>query len=202
MKYIIVILFSFLFLSCYTSAPRTYRSGDIECIYSENNMFAQINMDRRTFVVNGDSTVFNEMRFHCVGGAMKTKQIMFDNHGRWDQAVYHDGKQHPMLVWENVDFLKNSSEYDVFADGIESRNLSYSSVMIFDEQNHDVLSQQSVELDTLSNYFMTLVKMKVDSSEFYEQYWKMVDPQHWEKLKRIKNDIKNREKAEWPWSDK
>ena len=185
MKYIIVILFSFLFLSCYTSAPRTYRSGDIECIYSDSYEFAQLNMGHRKFLMNGDSTTFSEMRFHCVGGAMRTKKIMFDTYGRWNKVLYIDGSTHPMLIWENVALLDNGIEYDVFVDGIESKKISYSSVMVFDEQNQDVLSKESEVLDSLSKHFVNLVKMKNGVSSFYEQYWKMVDPQHWERLQRI-----------------
>lgn len=192
MKYLVAILVTGFFIGCYSYGPRTYMNGDVICIKSASLEHAQMNMSDRQFVVNGDSTIFNEMRFYCVGGSMRTKQIMFDNHSRWDKAVYPEGSHSPMLIWENVDLLKNGNEYDVFVDGIESNKVSYSSIMVFDSKNQDVLSAKSIELDTLSKYFMALVKAAIDTSGYYEQYWKMVDPQHWERLQKIRN------REEWP----
>ncbi len=184
MKFTIVIFSAFLFWGCFSSQSYTYKSGDIDCISSDKNEFAQMAMGYRTFLLNGDSTTFNEMRFHCVNDEMDIKRVMFDTYGRWNKVRYPDDSKYPILIWEDVELLANDIEYDVFADGIESEGISYSSVMVFDEQNLDVFSQESV-VDSLSKHFMVLVKKKKGASSFYEQYWKMVDPEHWERLQRI-----------------
>ena len=177
MKFTIAICSVFLFFGCFSSQSYTYKSGDIDCIRSYKNVFAQMNMGHRTFSINGDSTTFNEMRFHCVGGALQIKRVMFETYGKWSNVRYTEGSMHPILIWENVELLTNGIEYDVFADGIESEKVSYSSVMAFDERNLDVLSKESV-IDTLSRHFIFLLNKKKGASSFYKQYWEMVDPEH------------------------
>lgn len=190
MKYLSVTIIVFLILSsCKTS--RTIYENPIE-----------MELVNRQFVIGSDSTSFKEMRLYYGNGAMQIAQIMFDNHGRWDQAVYPEGNQIPLLIWEKVDLLSNGIEYDVFADGIETNTDMYAALMVFDNKNNDALSESSIERDTLTKHFMILAETAIDSSGFYEQYWKMVDPQHWEFLERVRKEKRIRENMGFRVSEK
>ena len=71
-------------------------------------------------------------------------------------------------------------------DGLEEWKHIYASIMVFDEKETDLLSENSPEKQKLTNYFAQLLKnQNLEKKDFYEVYWKMVDPNRWEIMKSI-----------------
>ena len=71
------------------------------------------------------------------------------------------------------------------ADGVEEWKNIYASVMVFDNEGNDILSDSSSEKLAITEVLADLIRNNDDRKrEFYEIYWKMVDPKHWKTLKR------------------
>ncbi len=177
-----LIFLIFLVLSCSTSQKVV---KDEKCPKIYKNNYTQILNEKYEAVTDNDTAMFNEIRFECVYSALYTHKIMFDKFGKWDKAIYPNNRKHPILKWENVDLFSNGKKYNVFTNGIEEWKHIYASVMVFDQNNNDLLTNDSPEKDNLTNYFSGLIKKnKTDKKDFYEVYWKMVDPKQWENINR------------------
>jgi hypothetical protein len=151
-------------------------------IYKKN--YTEILNVKHETIVDKDTLKYNEMRFECVYSAMYTHKIMFDKFGKWDKSIYPNNKRHPILVWKKVDLYSNGKKYNVYTNGIEEWKHIYASVMIFDENGKDLLSIESAEKESLTNFFANLIKRhNMKKGDFHEIYWKMVDPKRWETIK-------------------
>ncbi|GAL81556.1 hypothetical protein JCM19274_401 [Algibacter lectus] len=61
--------------------------------------------------------------------------------------------------------------------------------MILDEKEKDVLTEQNEEKIALTNFFGELIKNhNPEKKDFYEVYWKMVDPKRWEEIKQYQKN--------------
>ena len=129
-----------------------------------------------TLTVNeNDSTYINELRFNAVFSSMYTKKLMFDEFGKWDKEIRPNNERHPILVWENKRlFNKENKTYSIAASGIESKKEMYASVIVFDSENRDCLSETHPKKDSIINYFSNgIINLKSDRM-FYDTYWKMI----------------------------
>lgn len=180
MKFTYIIIIFFIVSGC-SSSQKVIKETKCPKIYK--NDFTEILNEKYVTISNNDTVKFNEIRFECVYSAFYTHKVMFDKFGKWDKAIYPSNENHPILKWENVDLYSNGKKYTVFTNGMEEWKHIYASVMIFDKNGTDLLSNESSEIDSLTNYFADLIKKhKIDKKDFYEIYWKMVDPEHWENI--------------------
>lgn len=74
-----------------------------------------------------------------------THKVMYDKFGKWDKAIYPSNKKSPILLWEKVDLFSNGEKYNVYTNGTEEWKHINASVMIFDENENDMLSMESSE---------------------------------------------------------
>jgi hypothetical protein len=122
-----------------------------------------------------DSTYINELRFNAVFSAMYTKKLMYEKFGRWDKEIWINNDRHPTLLWEKRKiFGENGEAYTIATSGEESRKGMYASVIVFDNENHDCLTENSPKREFLINYFSNGIKRLSSSKEFYDVYWKVV----------------------------
>jgi hypothetical protein len=122
-----------------------------------------------------DSTYINELRFNAVFSAMYTKKLMYDKFGKWDKEVWINNDRHPILLWEKRKiFGENGASYTIVTSGTENRKEMYASVIVFDNENHDCLTEKSPKKEFLINYFSNGIKSLSTSKEFYDVYWKVV----------------------------
>tara|TARA_B110000211_G_scaffold230548_1_gene290279 strand:+ start:592 stop:1200 length:609 start_codon:yes stop_codon:yes gene_type:complete len=176
--FIILLLFIF---SC-SSSQKVVEKDKCPKIYK--NKYTEILNEKYETVYKNDTIQYNEIRFECVYSAFYTHKIMFDKFGKWDKEIYPSNKKHPILVWEKVDLFSNGKKYNVYTNGIEECKHIYASVMIFNENDIDLLNNESPEKERLTNYFADLIKKhKTEKKDFYEVYWKMVDPEKWKRIK-------------------
>jgi len=181
MKKSLSIISLFLIISCSTS-QKVVKKEKCPKIYKNN--YTEILNEKYETIYNKNTITFNEIRFECVYSAFYTHKVMFDKFGKWDEAIYPSNKKHPILVWKKVDLFSNGKKYNVYTNGIEEWKHIYASVMVFDENDKDLLLIESSEKESLTNYFAELIKKhNLENKDFYEVYWKMVDPEHWKNIK-------------------
>ena len=160
------------------------------------NSFRTILYDKFISVVNKDTIKFNEVKYEGVYSAMYTKKIMFDRFGKWHKEIYPNKERHPMLIWENIKlFANDSTKFTIAANGLESTETIYASILVFDKDNNDLLDENSAYRNKLVTLFGKFIIQESSNKEnskkenFYEVYWKKVDPKHCKILQRYKNGI-------------
>ncbi|PWH82505.1 hypothetical protein DIS18_09645 [Algibacter marinivivus] len=180
-----ILLIIFIILSCSTSKKV---AKEIKCPEIYENNFTQIRFEKLTSISENDTTKINEMRFKCVHSAFYTHKVMYDKFGKWDKEIYLKKNTHPILMWEEVNLFSNGKKYRVISNGIEEWKHIYASVMIFDKNDNDLLSDTSEEKEILIKYFGDLIKNNdIEKRDFYEVYWTTVNPKHWERIKHQRN---------------
>lgn len=179
MKYSYSIFIAIFILGC----SITQKTNRKRCNKIFKNDFSAIRNEKFETVSNeNDTVVFNEVRYDCVFSAFYSSTVMYDKLGIWDQALFPENSRHPVLMWEDLNLFGDHKKYDVFTFGIESRKEIYASVMVFDQENNDLLAEDSEEKQKLTQFFGELLRNHdLEKEGFYEVYWKKVDPEFWEK---------------------
>lgn len=166
--FIILLLFIF---SC-SSSQKVVKEEKCPKLYE--NKYTEILNEKYETIYKNDTIQYNEIRFECVKSAFYTHKIMFDKFGKWDKEIFPSNKKSPILVWEKVDLFSNGKKYNVYTNGIEEWKHIYASVMVFNENDIDLLHDKSPERENLTNYFADLIKKhKTKKKDFYEVFRKL-----------------------------
>jgi len=186
MKYILTFIYASILLSC-TSQKNISQNEKVKCPKIYKNNFTKILNEKYVTIVDNDTISYNEIRFECVFSSFYTQKVMFDRFGKWDKEIYSKNRKHPVLVWNDIDLLSNGNEYIVIAYGIEEWKQIFASVMIFDKEEKDILSDLD-KRESITKLFSKMIKKnKTRKRDFYEVYWKMVDPERWKTIKSFEN---------------
>ena len=186
MKFTYLIIVFFIVFSC-SSSQKVVKETKCPKIYE--NDFTEILIEKYKTINNNDTITYNEIRFECVNSALYTHKVMYDKFGKWNKEIYPSNRKHPILVWEKIDILSNGKEYTILTNGLEEWNHIYASVMVFDKNETDLLSSATEENEVITNAFADLIKNhKTEKKDFYEIYWKMVDPKRWETIKKYQKN--------------
>ncbi|RZK04159.1 MAG: hypothetical protein EOO46_17290, partial [Flavobacterium sp.] len=145
MKRILLLVLTVVLLAgCAVAGPDKKAVGTPYKTHNAHNPYIYINgyLDYETvqlpLLKGGDTIHLNELRFNEVYASMYTKQVMFDKFGNWTKEIWLEGAYSPILLWENVKLFDDEAElYSVSANGIESMEEMYASVVVFDAQNKD-----------------------------------------------------------------
>ena len=180
-----IIIIALILISCSSTNGFTEK----RCLSILKNNYKTILDAKFKSIVNKDTLFLNEIRYECVYSAMYTQKGMYDRFGKWDEEIYTTAKQHPILLWNNVKLFPNdTTEFTVAANGLESFETIYASVLVFDKQNKDLLSENSEYKTKLIEYFSDMIRSNNTGKEdFYEIYWKTVDPKRWKQIKQYQN---------------
>ena len=82
-------------------------------------------------------------------------------------------QRHLIFVWKNVKLFENNEQmFTVAADGKESWEEMYASVIILNSSSQDCLSEDSKIKDSLITYFSNGIKNLNSSGKFYNLYHK------------------------------
>ncbi|MBS9774987.1 MAG: hypothetical protein KGV59_07540 [Tenacibaculum sp.] len=186
MKRIYIIILFPIFLSC-CSTQREVKKAKCPKIYK--NKFTKILNEEYVAVNDKDTTKINEIRYECVYSPFYTHKVMYDRYGKWDKEIYPSNRSYPILMWNNINLLSNGKKYTILTNGLEEWKHIYASVMILDEKGRDVLTEQTEEKIALTNFFGELIKNNnTKKKDFYEAYWKMVNPKYWEQIKKYQKN--------------
>lgn len=182
MKQFLLAALILTFYGCSTSEKVTKQE---KCPKIYENDYTEILNEKHLVASANDTTFINEIRFECVYSMFYTHKVMFDKFGMWDNKVFLNNTKHPILIWKNVDLFSDGKKYAVYTEGLEEWRHIYASIMIFDENDNDLLAEDSVEKEKLISYFSNLIKNQDNyKTEFYELYWKMVDPLNWRRIQQ------------------
>jgi hypothetical protein len=182
MRFCYLIIILFIVLSCSSSQKRVKKT---KCFKLHKNNFTEIADEKYITIHNNDSISYSEIRFECINSALSTHNVMYDKFGKWNKEIYPTNRNNPILKWENIDLFSNGKKYTILTNGLEAKNHTYASVMVFDNNETDVLSSSSEEKEAIKKLFADLIKNQVaEKNDFYEAYWKEVNPEHWKKVKK------------------
>lgn len=159
------------------------------CEYDIERGFSEVVYDKFNFVINGNSTTVNEVRYYCMHDPYYTKKVMYDKFGKWSKLVYNAKEKHPILIWENIRlFPEDTTRFTVATTGKNPIGAIYSSVLVLDKNNNDLISENSPYRDKLAEYFGKLITQNHSThpynSSFYKIYFKEFDREHWNTLQR------------------
>lgn len=168
-----------IFISCTSTKIGTEK----RCVSVLKNDYRNIREEKFKSVVKNDTILLNEVKYECVYTSFYIQKGMYDKFGKWNKEIYPNGTHDPILVWNNVQIFPNdTTEFTVAANGIESVETIYASVLVFDKHNNDLLAESSIYKTKLIQYFSEMIKSDSNKKrDFYEIYWKTVD------LKRLEN---------------
>ena len=143
------------------NTPYIYKNGFL------NYTITKIPLDK-----NDETKNPNELKFNATFSSMYSKKVMFDKFGKWTKEVRPNNERHPILIWDNVKlFDDNDQLFKVYADGSENRNEIYSSVLVFDLDGKDCLSENSIYKEKLIAYFSDGIQKLKDDRKFFDLYW-------------------------------
>jgi hypothetical protein len=181
MKSIYITIIFFIFTS-FLSSQIVVKETKCPKIYE--NKFTEILNEKYIAINNNDTTTINEIRFECVYSSFLTHKVMYDEYGKWNKEIYPNNRKDPILMWKNIDLFSNGKQYTILTNGLEEWKHIYASVMVLDENEKDILSEQTDEKIAITNLFAELIKKhNPEKRNFYKVYWKMVDPKRWETIK-------------------
>jgi hypothetical protein len=152
----------------------------IECFAQETekcnfilkeNKFSKTEIHPVESIVGQDTITINELRFNCTICSCTTGQIMFDKFGKWNKSL-----PNKTLIWQNVKLFDDSdNRYTVATSGNESYQMLYSSIMVFDENNRDLLSDKNKELkEKIIHYFTEMIhNNRNQGNKFTKEYGKL-----------------------------
>ena len=174
-----------LLISCSVS---NRKEDSNRCSRTYTNDFKRIVFEKFDTSITNDSLRLNEVRFECINTSFAVKKVLYDKYGMWDKAIYLKNKKHPILIWNYRKLIKDQKgQYQIAAYGAEERKTIYASAMVVNESGEDMLLSTSNTrteiIETLSELIKTNNNTKRD---FYEVYWKEVDPSAWERIKKLK----------------
>ena len=155
MKNFLFTLITLLLISCSSTKLTTEK----RCRSALKNDYKNILEEKFESIVGNDTIFLNEVKYECVQTAFYTKKTMYDKFGKWDKEIYPKGEKHPILLWNNVKLFPNdTTEFIVAANGLESSKTIYTSVLVFNKKNEDLLAEKSVYRTRLINYFSKMIK--------------------------------------------
>jgi hypothetical protein len=166
MKKTISYIFVLLALSCVA----TKQNGK-ELLQSNKD----IEIAKVLTINNKDTLYFNELRLH-LSSALYTKKYMFTKFGHWDDAIKINNYEN-YLIWKNCKLFEGNEDlYTVAASGVENRREMYSSIIVQNKNNIDVLAENSELRDTLvSMFYYGTKKVTFNNDKFKKEYLKMRD---------------------------
>lgn len=177
---LIISIVLMVMISC--SSAKTLPEKRCKSILKNN--YSNILVEKFRYTVNEDTLLLTEVKYECVFSAMYIYKAMYDKFGKWNKVVYPKGQPNPILIWENIQLFENdSTEFIVAANRKEEPATIYTSVFVFDNKSRDLLNENSKYKDQLIDYFSGLIRSnKEDKEDFYEVYWKTVNPEAWERI--------------------
>lgn len=182
MKHLLTV---FLLALLFCSGTSTKTIVNKRCNKILKNDYTNITEDKIKFTIGNNIFSFTEVRYECVYTGMYIQKGMFDKFGKWDKIVYPKGKRYPIFFWINKKlFADDATLYTVASDGLDG-NTIYTSVAVFDNDNNDLLSTESISRKKLIDYFSNLIRTdNPEKKYFYEVFWKTVNPERWEDIKK------------------
>ena len=161
-------------ISCSTTKQRATENPNFPFLYT--NGYKDYKLKSVLRVDQNETAEITELPFNAVESAMYTQKLMFDKFGAWNKEIKQPNYKNPTLIWENIKIFANKDKYyTVAANGVESNEAIYASVMVYNSENNDCLSADNPEKELLIKYFSNEIKKLNNNENFYQLYHKKFD---------------------------
>ncbi|MFP2995030.1 hypothetical protein ABN763_03925 [Spongiivirga sp. MCCC 1A20706] len=183
-KYFTIAFSAILFFGCRTKKTaykedyrvNTFVKTNNKCPKFYYNSFSNMIKDTFLSIVEKDTFRLTEIKFECVTTAMLTQKVLFDSFGDWDAAVFPNNARHPMLVWENRILIKDDkTRYNIVAQGKESNEELYASIIVTNGLGEDQLSQVNQRNSIVDTVVALIRANDKKKRKFYNYYWNTVN---------------------------
>ncbi len=152
--------------------------------------FSAFNIEDFRTVTATDTVIFNQLKFFCVGG-VSTGNIIYDDFGKW-AFHYELSKNDRTLVWKNIDLFSDGNRYSIYTSGLDDQyGPPYTAVMVFDENDKDMLAQDSKIKEKIINYFSEKIKKFDGSTAFIKEILMTYYPDNWKKYLKQNLEYRN-----------
>jgi hypothetical protein len=177
-----------LFFSCASSRVLKNRVVNVgDCKYMIKNGFQNITDNKVLLEIKNDTLLLTEIKYECTFHSFYTGGIMYNEFGKWNNTLSSNTGM-TMMIWNNIQLFKNdTTRINVATKGTENTKTINSSVIVYDNNNNDLLSKNSKYREKLIDYFSKRIKSIRNTDKFYEEYWKTVDPKIWETIQFNRN---------------
>ena len=110
-----------------------------------------------------------ELRFQNVFSSSYIQLHLFNKFGEWNYSSKIDGRQ--FLIWQSIKIFNDSTEtFTVVASGSESEKGLFTSVIVFDSDMKDCLSDESEHKDGLVELFSEAIKNVELNPTYFRSY--------------------------------
>ncbi|TCK69276.1 hypothetical protein DFQ05_0796 [Winogradskyella wandonensis] len=154
-----------------------------DCADIKKNEHGSIVHRKYKFKTESGKLIKNQVKYKCVYTSLYIQKIMFDNYGKWDKVV-DKTTNNEKLVWNNIQlFSDDTTKISIVAFGEEKVNMNYTSFMAYDNNNNDLLSDDSPYKSKLIEFFSkSIIKDDSRKNDFYKTYWLSMNPENWERI--------------------
>ncbi|MCL7754650.1 hypothetical protein [Polaribacter sp. Z022] len=191
-KTLTLLIIYYLFFSCTTSkAIRNTAVNNGDCKYIFKNGFQNITDNNVLLVIKNDTLLLTEIKYECTFHSFYTGGIMYNKYGKWNNTLSTNNGM-AMMIWNDIKLFKNdTTRFNIATKGTENTKTINSSIMVYDNNYNDLLSENSKYREKLIDYFSKRIKRYRNIDKFYEEYWKTVDPKRWETIQFNRKISKN-----------
>lgn len=179
--------FPFLLILPIVACSSTQTKTSVSDLPNRVPGFKNISENEFKSIVNKDTLKFNDIYFEHTYASFKTAEAMYINFGMWDEVIRPPQAQQPMLIWDDVPLFRNDSiTYKVVTSGGETNTMVYSSFMVFDQLNQDMLTEKnSVFKNKIVNWMKNEINA-IEEGDFYHKYHKMLNSNYEPARLRVK----------------
>ena len=127
---------------------------------------------------------FTQINFNNHSNSFITRQVMFDNFNRWNEAqITEDAELEELLIWKNVALIDGINEkFTVIASGTGKNKAVVNTILVYDEKGKDALLDDSIYKNDIINFFTKEIATANQESDFYESYLTAYYPETWDYL--------------------
>jgi hypothetical protein len=128
MKNIFILTILFSISSCATTKVKSINE-------KQNLKINNVKID----TINIDN--FNKLQLVNIKSALDSQKLMYLEFGMWNESrigLYQ--KNISQKIWKNIDLFKNGKTYTIIADGTETLEDYFSTIIIYDSDNIDCLN--------------------------------------------------------------
>lgn len=145
------------------------------CNSALENNYKRIVYDNHISLTNNKENIYTEVRFECALGPSYIEKRMFEKYGNWTSSIVLRNNYHRVLIWEKVKLFENDDKlYNVAALGHESKKTIYTSVVVSDIDNYDVLKDDSAQRKKIVEYFSNMIKSNNSRDKAFYNYYRNV----------------------------
>lgn len=153
-------------LTIFSCSPKVYLK------YGEKSKkFLGIYEGKHAVIQGQDTIIFTEVKYVNKISSVLSSRAMFDNYGLWNNVVSDENSNKRILIWNKIDILKNGHYFNIATTGLENKEIQYTSFIITDTLNLDVLVGKSKLKDDLIITMRSLMdSVNINNKAFAKAY--------------------------------